>query len=197
MKHQDCYSHLIEAIKRISSISTIFLGQRVHIRECIRCRYEKLKWWIRACPTVMGRNERRISPWSKVRVFVLYFVAAERKSAPPLSCLPQWCLIPSSKTRGCAVINDYKVFRTDDYQSAPDAPAVPLHNFRDFDVHAGSCFLPHCTDSYNRSQHLYRVLRKRVCENLKERSNRLKKTFNICPRIFSVINFVSRNSDPW
>lgn len=110
----------------------------------------------------MGRNERRIPPSSKVRVFVLYFVAAERKSAPPLSCLPQWRLIPSSKARSYAVINDYKVFRTDDYQSAPDAPAVPLHNFRDFDVHAGSCFLPHCAGSYNRRRRLYRVLRKRA-----------------------------------
>lgn len=128
---------------------------------CDNRRYEKLKWWIRACPTVMSRNERRISPRSKARVFVLYFVAAERKSAPPLSCLPQR-LIPSSKARSCAVINDYKVFRTDDYQSAPDAPAVPLHNFRDFDVHVGSCFLPHCASSYNRPWRLYRVLRKGV-----------------------------------
>lgn len=85
----------------------------------------------------------------QARVFLLYFVTAERKSPLSFSCLsPGWRLIPSSKTRGCAVINDYKVFRTDDYQSAPDAPAVPLHNFRDFDVRAGSCFpIPHYTSA--------------------------------------------------
>lgn len=104
----------------------------------------------------MGWNEWRTLPLFKaVSIFLLYFVIAKRKSvslSPPTPhppgfpvSHPRWCLIPSSKLRGCAVINDYKVFRTDDYQSAPDAPAFPLHNFRDFDVLTGSCFPSYCT----------------------------------------------------
>lgn len=91
---------------------------------------------------LLGCNgPERAKDCRRARVFLLYFVTAERESPLSFSCLSLgWRLIPSSKARGCAVINDYKVFRTDDYQSAPDAPAVPLHNFRDFDVRAGSCF---------------------------------------------------------
>lgn len=51
--------------------------------------------------------------------------------SPPTS--PSWLIFCPKRGRCCAVINDYKVFGTDDYQTTPD-PAFSLHNIRHFDV---------------------------------------------------------------
>lgn len=140
--------------------------------------------------------------YRRSRVFLLYFVTAERESPLSFSCLsPGWRLIPSSKARGCAVINDYKVFRTDDYQSAPDAPAVPLHNFRDFDVRAGSCFPypitppPHSTPALTIIRDVSSIQGvKKELENLKEHSKSVKeitRTF-INTYVFKSIFFIDK-----
>lgn len=58
---------------------------------------------------------------------------------PPRAPSPPDPLILCPKRRRCyGVINDYKVFRRDDYQSVPDPAELSLHNIRHFDVSQAS-----------------------------------------------------------
>lgn len=53
----------------------------------------------------------------------------------PPTLPPSWLIFcPKRGGRCCAVINDYKVFGTDDYQTTPDPAFSSLHNIRHFDV---------------------------------------------------------------
>lgn len=101
-------------------------------------RLKKAKCWIRGWQAGSKGSEA----YRGLEIYIYIYIWRARSLqykrlvkplvlSPPTS--PSWLIFCPKRGRCCAVINDYKVFGTDDYQTTPD-PAFSLHNIRHFDV---------------------------------------------------------------